>query len=166
MSYEDSFEREADDQRAYDDFELEHLFEHFRPPSIGEFEWALMFDRVPPYTTGFSDAAQAAKKMAAELGRGVIVEPAATEGWFKIRPVDYYESYPSKYRNKRWAFIKALVVEGRYPDIRALASNTLRDPGQRGAIWRHYVNDVAATHERWKLEAMATQTSGAEVPKR
>lgn len=151
MSYEDSFEREAADERAYVQFESWYIFENLRPNHIGEWEWLLMFDRMRSYST-FAEAACDARAMAHELTKSVNIENPYS-GCFMIRPVDYYQlpegSHWPTYASKRADYIRSLVVENRYPDIPKIASD--RDDRDRHGIFRHYFDEVRDLHQRWLM---------------
>jgi len=153
MSYEDSFEREAADERAYLRFESWYVYEKLRPQSTGRWEWLLMFDRAPSYFT-YAEAARDAREMAREMGKSVEVR-SLYEGCFVARPQDYHNfpqgSYWTTYASKRADFIKALVVEGKYPDLVQIARD-LHHPDS-GGISRHYCNDIGEKHRLWKEAA-------------
>ena len=147
MSYEDSFEREAEDERAYKDFEHCYIYENLKPETIGRWEWDLMFDRVCGREI-YSEAASDAVEMARELGTSVVLEQIY-EGWWMPRPIDYYEmpngSYWTTYATKRAYFIRALVREHKYPDIAAIAA-AMNHPARFG-ISRHS-RDELKIHQR------------------
>jgi len=153
MSYEDCFEREAADQRAYQGFESWYIYENLQPQNIGKREWLLMFERTHSYST-YSEAAREARDMARELGRSVEVQ-SLYEGCFVVRPDDVHKfpegSFWSTYPSKRSDFIKALVVEGRYPDLVKIADES-NDPN-RHRIARHYYDEVDKQHRLWREAA-------------
>lgn len=152
MSYEDSFEREAKDERAYRSFEHRYIYENLKPETIGKWEWDLMFDRnLPRYV--YSKAASDAVEMARELGLAVIVEKLYEGCWIAL-PVDYYKTpegfYGFTYAVKRGCFIEALVLEGKYPDIVALAN--AMDHKDKHSIFLHSLDEREA-HQRWRQNA-------------
>lgn len=157
MSYEDSFEREAKDERAYKSFEHGYIYENLRPLTIGRWEWDLMFNRVE-FRRNYSEVLRDAKEMAQELGCATRIEVCATPGMYQARPVNYYDSnWPghSRFESKRHDFIKSLVLAGTYPDLAAIA-DTMNHPA-KFEISRHAF-DERDLHNRWRSEA-ATQTS-------
>jgi len=152
MSYEDSFEREADDERCYNAFEREYIFKNMKPESIGPWEWRLMFGKVPLHMT-FLQAAKDAKEMARELGCTVSVN---FRSYYQAEPENFYmthedsiklgyDGFGRTYDRKLSRFIDSLILEGRYPDIVDIASKT--DHRDSGAIWRGYVNGIRSEHE-------------------
>lgn len=150
MSYEDSFEREASDERAYLGFESWYIRENLQPQNIGKWEWRLMFNQTHSYFV-YAEAVRDAKEMASELGRCVKVQ-SIYEGCFVARPDDYYRfpegSSWTTYASRRADFIKALVIEGRYPDLVKIASET--DNPDKYGISCHYFDSIAGQHQRWK----------------
>ena len=161
MSYEDSFEREAADQRAYERFESWYIYENLQPYDIGNWEWLLMFDRCPSYST-YPEAALVAREMVCELKKPVKVQ-STYEGCFVARPEDYCEfpngSSWSTYASKRADFIKALVIEARYPDLVRIADESYES--NRHSISRHYFNEVDKVHQLWREAAVQAGRSGA-----
>ena len=149
MSYEDSFEREAADQRAYEFFESWYIFENLQPHDIGNWEWLLMFDRCPSYST-YPAAAFAAREIVRELKKPVKVQ-SLYEGCFIARPEDYYKfpkgSFWTTYASKRADFIKVLVIAARYPDLVRIANESRES--DRYSISRHYLNEVKKVHQLW-----------------
>jgi hypothetical protein len=149
MSYEDSFQQEATDERAYQCFESWYIYENLQSQNIGKWEWLLMFDRTRSYST-HTEAMRDAREMARELGRSVKVQ-TLYEDCFVIRPDDYHK-FPAgsswlTYASKRADFIKLLVIEGRYPDLVKIAIE--RCHPDRYGISSHYANDVVKQHSRW-----------------
>lgn len=150
MSYEDSFEQEAADERAYDRFESKYIYENFKPLSICNREWLLMFARNPSYSS-YGEAAREAREMARELARPVEIH-LLYEGCFQPLPIDYYKrpegSFWTLYATKRASYIKELVIEGRYPGMVKLAYE-IGDTEKYG-IARHFLNETVGQHRRWR----------------
>lgn len=155
MSYEDSFEREARCERAYNGFEKAYLFEHCKPASIGHWEWQLMFGK-RAFRDSQPQAAQDAAEMARELRVSVRVAPSVSGDSWWAEPVDYFSGNPvvsgggNRYQRKLHEFIKALVLAGTYPDMvqaaRALKDRDVHDIAQ-GA------SDVLERHQQWIAES-------------
>lgn len=168
MSYEDSFEREARDERCYMSFELAYIYENVKPESIGPWEWRLMFDRVPLHMT-FAEAAKDAKEMARELGRNVSVNFST---YYQAQPDNLYMrpedmiglgivGLGKTYNIRRSRFIDSLILEGRYPDIVKIANET--NDRDSGAIWRAYGNGIESQHEHLLQLARELGTTDLDV---
>ena len=152
MSYEDSFDREAEDERAYKGFERWYLYEHLKPETIGRWEWDLMFDHVRSRYI-YSEAVADSLDMACEMRVTVTIQ-RVYEGCWQALPLDYYampEGFSGfTYTVKRGLFIKALVLARKYPDIVALA-DAMNHPDKHG-ISRHFW-DERERHQRWLKES-------------
>lgn len=168
MSYEDSFDREANDERCYIHFEREYIYKHMTPESIGPWEWRLMFDKVPFHTT-FGQAAKDAKEMARELECSVSVNFSS---YYRAQPDNHYMTPEDRiklgygglgttYDMKRGRFIDSLILEGRYPDIVNIASETKNQDS--GAIWRGYLNGIQSDHELVLRLAKELDTNDLDV---
>ncbi len=143
MSYEDSFEREAEDERDYNRLERDYIFNNMRPPNIGIWEWRLMFDNlVNHYELG--DAMRDSKAMAIELQRSTIVWNST---FYNSQPDDYWDGRPIKgnrYQNQCWHFIKLLVIHEKFPAKEIIGNNY-------GAS-RHYSSEIVDRNNRFKEE--------------
>jgi len=157
VSYEDSFEQDADDERAYRFLEHGYLYKNSRPQNIGKWEWILMFGMVPTHSV-YSEAMRDAREMALELGRSVVVH-STSPGYFSACPDDYYELRGEfrefTYTAKRHEFIKALVIEGRYPDLVKIAHE--RNSPSRHAIYNYFMTEEAARHKSLRARDAAQQ---------
>ena len=109
-----------------------------------------MFNQTHSYFV-YAEAVRDAREMASELGRCVEVQ-SIYEGCFVARPDDYYRfpegSSWTTYASRRADFIKALVIEGRYPDLVRIASET--DNPDKYGISCHFYDSIVGQHQRWK----------------
>lgn len=149
VSYEDSFEREAKDERAYDDAEHDYIFRNMRPANIGIWEWRLMFNRVERHNHVL-DGMRDAKAMALELQRSAVVVYST---YYSAQPSDYkYRIISSRYEKCGWHFLKLLVIHGKYP-----LSEIRKAAGHGGS--RHYHNEIVDRDKRWKQAYAALSDS-------
>lgn len=150
MSYEDSFEREAADERAYRSFEAWYIFENFQPEDIGRWEWLLMFDKISSHPTR-AKAMKDAQEMTKEIRKSVNVVKLY-EGCFKAIPADFFNypsgSFQSVYFSMRFDFIRNMVIREKYPDLVEIARRI--EHKDSAGIFRYYINEVGSQHKSWQ----------------
>jgi hypothetical protein len=137
----DRMDREAAEERAFKYFERWYIYENMRPERIGIWEWRLMFDKLPYH-----------QEMAIELQRTTFVE-TAYEGCFQAVPDDvkvYIWQTWNRYKMNQSHFIESLVVNGKYPDLPAIAQQL--GEANRYLISSHYSDEVAKKHAKWKID--------------
>lgn len=160
MSYEDSFQREADDERAYHAFERQYIGENMRPESIGKWEWQLMFNGATLHSD-FASASREAKEMAHEMGKCVDIRFST---YYQVAPPDYWEFDPSAmgslsrtYDVRRGRFIQSLLLTGTYPDLKKIADAT--NHFQRNEISRASW-EINRGHQEWLTKAAREKSVG------
>jgi hypothetical protein len=151
VSYEDSFEREADDERKFAAAESSYIFDHMRPANIGFWTWHLMFDRFV-YHERVADTIRDAKEMAVELQTVTVVERSISGNESFACPANYLKkryldgSLHRRYQDYKYHFLRLLVVHKKYP-----SNGILNGSAGYGAL-SHYQNELENRRHRWWKE--------------
>lgn len=138
MGFRDSdarMKREANEEEAYNKVENNFIYYNMRPPSVGEWEWRLMFGQVP-HRKVWVDAAADAQSMALELGVSTSID--GSENFWQAFPSDRWDGpdkYPGLYEQSKYCYIRLLVVNNYYPDIDRVG----RQQGARVGLHHHDV---------------------------
>lgn len=155
MSYEDSFEREAKDERLYMEFERAYLFKNCKPDDIGEWAWYFMFHLWLSYED-YAEASRAARAIARERNVAVDVSRSPSSYVWHVIPQDMYKrpegSRFTTYETMRNQFVRQLVVEDRFPDL-SEASRTEASPEVHYAVSHYWICEVIKDHIQWKIDA-------------
>ena len=142
----DRMDREAENERSYNNFQDNYIYKHLRPNEIDVLLWDAMWDKLP-YRDTRKEAVQDAKNLAKALS---INTKIVGDRYFRAIPADWYENIKygfNRYGFMRSDYIKQLVIVNTYPDLVKIARES--NNSEQHGIFRHYIDVVSSRHKGW-----------------